>query len=143
MMRNEDFETLDRFFRLLVEKHGRLEEEHYREQGLTQLSSADLRAVQTLGNTRQERMTHLARHLRLTVGTLTTTIDRLVAKGYVFRHRLDDDRRVVEVGLSQKGREVFNDIESSRRLLAERIFGQLNPEERTVLKDLLSKLVKQ
>lgn len=141
MIRNDDFDTLDRFFRMLVEKHGRMEEEHYREQGLTHLSSADLRAVQTLGRTRQERMTNLARHLRLTVGTLTTTIDRLVAKGYVFRHRLDDDRRVVEVGLSQKGKEVFEDMETSRKLLAERIFGQLNPEERSTLKDLLSKLV--
>lgn len=143
MTRNDDFEILDRFFRLLVDKHGRLEEEHFRERGLTHLSSADLRAVQTLGNTRQERMSNLAKHLRLTVGTLTTTIDRLVAKGYVFRHRLENDRRVVEVGLSQKGKEAYADIEASRKLLAERMFGQLNPEERTVLKDLLSKLVKQ
>lgn len=141
MIRNDDLDNLDRFFRLLVEKHGRLEEEHYRERGLTHLSSADLRAVQILGKTRQERMTNLAKHLRLTVGTLTTTVDRLVAKGYVFRHRLDDDRRVVEVGLSQKGREVFDDMEASRRVLAERVFGQLNPEERTTLKNLLSKLV--
>lgn len=141
MMRNDDLDTLDRFFRMLVEKHGRMEEEHYRERGLTHLSSADLRAVQILGRTRQERMTNLARHLRLTVGTLTTTIDRLVAKGYVFRHRLDDDRRVVEVGLSHKGREVFEDMEASRRALAERLFGQLNSEERDTLKNLLSKLV--
>lgn len=140
---NDDFETLDRFFRLLVEKHRNLETEHYRAHGLTQLSSADLRAVQTLGKTRQERMTNLAKHLRLTVGTLTTTIDRLVAKGYVFRHRLEDDRRVVEVELSQKGIEVFDDIEASRKLLAERVFGQLNPDERIVLKNILSKLIKQ
>ncbi len=142
MVLKDDYETIDRCFRLLVEKHVRLEEEHYRERGLTKLSSADLRAVQTLGKTRQERMTNLARHLRLTVGTLTTTIDRLVAKGYVFRNRLEDDRRVVEVSLSQKGREVFEDMEASKRLLAERVFGQLNPEERIVLKDILSKLVK-
>ena len=143
MAHSNDFETIDRFFRLLIEKHGRLEEEHLREQGLLQLSSADLRAVQILGKTRQERMTNLARHLRLTVGTLTTTIDRLVAKGYVFRHRLEDDRRVVEVGLSQKGREVFEDIEVSKSILAENFFGKLNPEERKVLKDLFSKLVNQ
>lgn len=139
---SDDYETIDRFFRLLVEKHGRLEEEHYRERGLTKLSSADLRAVQTIGKTRQERMTNLAKHLRLTVGTLTTTIDRLVAKGYVSRHRQEDDRRVVEVRLSQKGKEVFEDIEASKKMLAERIFEKLNSEERVVLKDLLAKLVK-
>ncbi len=139
---NDDYETIDRIFRLLIDQYDRLEEEHYREQGLEHLSSADLRAVQTIGTTRRERMTNLAKHLRLTVGTLTTTVDRLVSKGYVLRDRLEEDRRVVEVSLSHRGREIFEDIESSKRTLAEHIFGKLNQEERTVLKDILLKLVK-
>jgi len=138
---NDDLETLDRFFRMLIEKHGLLEEEHYREQELTHLSSADRRAVQILGNMPKERMTNLAKHLRVTVGTLTTTIDRLVAKGYVLRRRLDDDRRVVEVELSQKGREAFEKIEANRRALAEKIFGKLDQEEIAILKDILAKLI--
>lgn len=141
-MISDDFETIDRFFRLLIEKYDRLEEEHYREQGLEHLSSADLRAMHTIGLTRKERMTNLARHLRLTVGTLTTTIDRLVARGYVLRDRLDDDRRVVEVSLSQRGREIFEDIQTSKRSLAEKTFGQLSHDERKVLKDILLKLTK-
>ncbi len=141
-MVGNDYETIDRFFRQLVDKYDRLEEEHYRERGLLHLSSADLRAMQTIGTTRRERMTNLARHLRLTVGTLTTTIDRLVAKGYVLRHRLEDDRRVVEVSLSHQGQEVYEDIEGSKKVLAEKLFGELNQEERRVLKDILLKLVK-
>lgn len=141
-MISDDFETIDRFFRLLIEKYDRLEEEHYREQGLEHLSSADLRAMHTIGLTRKERMTNLARHLRLTVGTLTTTIDRLVARGYVLRDRLEDDRRVVEVSLSQRGREIFEDIQTSKRSLAEKTFGQLSHDERKVLKDILLKLTK-
>lgn len=141
-MTSDDFETIDRFFRLLIDKYDRLEEEHYREQGLEHLSSADLRAMHTIGLTRKERMTNLANHLRLTVGTLTTTIDRLVARGYVLRNRLEDDRRVVEISLSHRGREVFDDIQTSKRVLAERIFGQLNQDERKALRDILVKLIK-
>lgn len=141
-MNGDDFESLDRSFRLLIDKYDRLEEEHYRQQGLEHLSPADLRAVHTIGLTRKERMTNLARHLRLTVGTLTTTIDRLVARGYVMRDRQEEDRRVVEVTLSHRGKEIFEDIRTSKKSSAEKIFGQLSHEERKFLREIFMKLAK-
>ncbi|CFW97295.1 MarR-type HTH domain [Syntrophomonas zehnderi OL-4] len=140
-MSADDFESLDKFFRLLIDKYNLLEEEHYREQGLEHLSPADLRAVHTIGLTRKERMTNLAKHLRLTVGTLTTTVDRLVARGYVLRDRLENDRRVVEVRLSHRGKEVFDDIQISKKSSAEKLFGQLSQDERKIFKEIIMKLV--
>jgi len=142
MTAGEDYEAIDSCIRQLIDKYNRLKDEHYRDQELLQLTSADLRAMHVIGISRRERMTNLAKHLRLTVGTLTTTIDRLVAKGYVHRHRREDDRRVVEVSLSQQGREVFEEMENRKRLLAERLFGKLTQEERRILKELLLKLVR-
>ena len=47
-------------------------------------------------------MTHVANILEINVSTLTTTINKLVKKGYVERLRDDKDRRIVKIGLSEK-----------------------------------------
>lgn len=43
----------------------------------------------------------VAKELSITVGTLTTAINKLV-KGYVERIRSEDDRRVVKLGLTKR-----------------------------------------
>lgn len=85
-------------------------------------------------------MSVLARHLRFTVGTLTTTINRLVEKGYVLQQRPNEDRRIVEVSLSSKGDEVFARIEQVKNEVAEHIFNRLTEEEKDLLYKLLNKL---
>ena len=141
MARDNEFEILDHFLRILVEKHKRLEENYYRKYGLVGLSTADIRAVRRIGLSDRERMSHLAKGLKLAMGTLTATVDHLVSKGYVLRWRPDHDRRVVEVSLSEKGNKAFHQIEESRIKVAEKIFGQLDAGEREVLKGILNKLV--
>lgn len=42
-----------------------------------------------------------------TMGTLTTSVNRLVEKGYVTRKRDVNDRRVVLLDLTEKGQSVF------------------------------------
>lgn len=133
-------EILDRYLRLLVHKYERLEKELFSKNSLGHISPAGIRAINRIGRSGSERMTNLANHLRLTVGTLTTTIDHLVKRGYVNRHRTSEDRRVVEVVLSPKGQKAYDQIEINKKLMAEKIYGQLSDEERTTLKDILSKI---
>ena len=140
MIKDNDLEILDHSFRLLAEKYRSLEAEHLEEQGLENLSPAHDRDLHRIGSSRRERMTNLAGHLRLTVGTLTSTIDQLVKKGYVHRVRPDEDRRVVEVALSENGDYVYEQIQISKRRVAEKIFGTLNNEERAILREILTKL---
>lgn len=143
-MGNEtEYEVLDHFFSLLVEKYRRTEDGYNRKHGLSNLTHADIRAVRRIGVGRRERMSHLAKALKLTMGTLTSTVDHLVSKGYVLRWRPDHDRRVVEVSLSEKGIKVFKDIEESRRKVAERIFSDLDSGEREFLKKILHKLTQE
>jgi DNA-binding MarR family transcriptional regulator len=46
----------------------------------------------------------LARHSKLDVGAMTRTLDRLEAKGLVRRIRSSEDRRVVNLELTEEGR---------------------------------------
>ena len=52
-------------------------------------------------------MSAVARALSVTVGTLTISVNSLVKKGYVIRQRSSEDRRVVLISLSARGRDVF------------------------------------
>lgn len=139
MAKIHDYEKLGELFHLLIEKYNNGNHKHNRR--LKHLTMADIRAIINIGHMRRERMSNLARHLHLTVGTLTNTIDRLVQKGYVQRHRSDEDRRIVEVSLSPKGEDLFKEISTMRKERAEKFFGQLSDEELEVLERILSKLV--
>jgi NAD(P)H-dependent flavin oxidoreductase YrpB (nitropropane dioxygenase family) len=48
-------------------------------------------------------MTQVAAELRISVGALTTAMNKLVKKGYVNRFRVPEDRRIVKVELTQGG----------------------------------------
>ena len=66
-----------------------------------------MHTIDAIGMYKKKTTTEVARELLVTVGTLTTSINRLVKKGYVERIRSEDDRRVVKLGLTKKGRLVF------------------------------------
>ncbi|MEM5339254.1 MarR family winged helix-turn-helix transcriptional regulator [Paraburkholderia azotifigens] len=48
----------------------------------------------------------LSRHLGIDTGLMTRTLDKLEALGMLTRTRNQDDRRVVNLGLTEAGREV-------------------------------------
>lgn len=52
----------------------------------------------------------LARRAFVDTGAMTRTLDRLEAKGFLKRQRCDTDRRVVNLELTDAGRDVVNDI---------------------------------
>jgi DNA-binding MarR family transcriptional regulator len=49
----------------------------------------------------------LARHMHLTVSTLTRVVDHLVVKKLVNRREGEEDRRFRSISLTERGREVF------------------------------------
>lgn len=85
-------------------------------------------------------MTDVADKLGITVGTLTTAINRLVTKGYVERNRSEEDRRVVEIGLTKKGRLAFKIHEAFHREMVKNMIEGLSIEGNEVLIQSLSNL---
>jgi|GEM_PF-77309 len=52
----------------------------------------------------------IARRAMVDTGAMTRTLDRLEAKGFLTRKRCETDRRVVNVELTESGKEVVNGI---------------------------------
>lgn len=68
------------------------------------ISKNDMHIINAIGEHQSRSMTVLAKRLRVTVGTLTIAINNLVKKGYVIRVRSKEDKRVVLISLSEKGK---------------------------------------
>ena len=83
-----------------------IEAEALRKRGV-KLSMNEIHVLEAIEKTKEPTMSNLARRLRVTVGTLTTAMNRLVEKGYATRYRLPEDKRKVYISLTHKAHDVL------------------------------------
>ncbi|MEC9485561.1 MAG: MarR family transcriptional regulator [Candidatus Izemoplasma sp.] len=94
---------------LLVEVFNQIlsiEQENLKQRGIT-LSMNEVHVLEAIVKTEPPTMTNIATRLRVTTGTLTTAVNRLVEKGYVERERLEEDKRRVMVSITKKAYDVL------------------------------------
>ena len=80
----------------------RLEEEAIITDKYKDISNNDMHIIEAVG-LGGGNMSSIAAKLKITVGSLTTSMNSLVKKGYVKRERSEKDRRVVFIQLTNKG----------------------------------------
>ena len=103
----EDAEQLNSF---LVDVFGRINkiEERAMAGGLgSAVSITEIHIIEKIGDREPVRMSEVARSIGVTLATLTVACDKLVAKGLVRRVRSQEDRRVVNIMLTDKGRAAY------------------------------------
>ena len=71
------------------------------------LSMTEVHVLEAVRNSEVHTMGSVANRLRVTLGTLTTSVNVLVKKGYVSRYRDDTDRRKVLLELNDSAVEVL------------------------------------
>ena len=71
---------------------------------------------------------------------LTALVDRMERDGLVQRLNNENDRRVKEIRLTEKGRELAPKVIGEYRPFLHQMMGRLSPEEQRVLIDLLTRL---
>lgn len=106
-----------------------IEENELRKSSFNDLSIKEIHAIIAITMYDHQTASEVARKLHLTPGTLTTTVDRLVKKGYVRRIRGEDDRRIIRLGLTKKGRLVYRAHDSFHRQMVRSFLKDLDPEE--------------
>jgi len=74
-------------------------------------------------------MGNVAAKLQITPSTLTSSVNKLIHKGYVERHRSEIDRRIVTLSLTEKGDSVFQLHEEFHRDLVEAAIADLENRE--------------
>ena len=106
----------------------------------TTLTKLDLLALEVLGKREHFIMRELTERLSIALSSSTGIIDRLVEKGYVSRSRIDQDRRIVQVRLTEKGANLLADKNRRAKLMVEKMLSCLNEQEQNELILLLEKM---
>ncbi len=105
--------------------------------GLTQ---PQFSVVEALGHLGPMMIGDLGKKMLVTGGCMTVIIDNLERDGLVERVRSVEDRRVVKVGLTSKGNEMFQRIFRQHATRITELASVLTEAEQRRLSDLLRKL---
>lgn len=117
-----------------------IEERAMRIEEYKDVTTNDMHVIEAIGMEGARNMTSVARSLEVTTGTLTIAINSLVKKGYVDRVRSEEDRRVVLISLSEKGRRAYLHHRRFHEQMIDSVVAELTEEEQRVLEKALAKL---
>ncbi|SEF95165.1 DNA-binding transcriptional regulator, MarR family [Caloramator fervidus] len=117
-----------------------IEQNALKNSDLSDVSITEVHAIEAIGKGNERTMGEVAQDLKVTMGTLTIMVDKLVKKGYVERFRSEVDRRVVLVRLTKKGELVFKIHERFHHEMIRSIIEGLSEEEEKILINSLEKL---
>lgn len=136
-MNNTTEEILNKLLVQLFNDILHIEEKAMKKTAFNDLSITEIHTIDVIGTEGNRTMGEIAHDLRITVGTLTTAINRLIKKGYVERKRIEEDRRVVLVSLTEKGKEVFDVHSIFHKEMIDEILEHFNETElETITKGL-------
>lgn len=117
-----------------------IEEKTLKDQG-SDLTITEIHTIHAISYDRARNMSEIAKDLQITMGTLTTAVDKLIKKGYALRKRSEDDKRVVLVELTDKGLEAKKIHDEFHKDMIDSVVEELTDQEEEVLIDSLNKLM--
>lgn len=106
------------------------------------ITNNDMHIIEAIGMNEPKNMSTIAREISVTVGTLTIAMNSLVKKGYVLRERGKEDRRVVYISLTERGRAAYVHHVRFHKAMIDSISDELTSEEMELLIKTLTKLNK-
>ena len=104
------------------------------------ITNNDMHVIEAIGMGTPKNMSAIAKQLRVTTGTLTISMNSLVKKGYVKRERSEQDRRVVYIMLTAKGKLAYKHHEKFHRQMTEALVQGMDPEDTKLLVRALTNL---
>lgn len=117
-----------------------IEEKSLKQTDYKDVSMTEIHTIEAIGLEGGRTMGEVAYDLRITVGTLTTAINKLIKKGYVERKRIEEDRRVVLVSLTDAGKDVYKKHYVFHEEMVKSMTGLFTSEEKEVITVALEKL---
>lgn len=129
-------EVLVNLFRDIMD----IEQQAITNQEFKDITNNDMHVIEAIGMDQPKNMSTIAKTLSVTVGTLTIAMNSLVKKGYVIRQRGKEDRRVVYISLSDKGKKAYVRHQEFHKEMIDNVIGQLQPEETEILIKTLTRL---
>lgn len=97
------------------------------------LSEKELLAIVFVGQNKNAKMSDIADYISAPMSTLTNIIDKLVEKQLLIRDHSGEDRRVINVSLSQGGKLAYTKLLDKRKRMVESILSGINDKEQALI----------
>ena len=125
MNRQEHFHSFEILFWHLSRKMENLWKSIYAKS----FPGAQSRIMYLLKQDGPKKMSELATALHITAGAVTTASNLLIQNGYITRIRNEEDRRVVHLAITEKGRLTLNELQNEGRNMMKVVFKDLSNED--------------
>lgn len=107
---------------------------------INDITPNEAKILHLIGTIDNKSMSEIADKLKITYGTLSTTINSLVKKGYLIRTRDRFDRRVIVLHLTKKCIDILKKHEMFHFELINQLITKLSNEKVVILNEILTKL---
>lgn len=134
------YESINKILVHLFNDIWELEEKAVITEEFKDLTNNDMHIIEAIGLGTGNNMSTIAKKLGITVGSLTTSMNSLVNKKYAVRHRSEEDRRIVNIQLTEKGGKAYHHHANFHKKMVEAVVETLDEEEIPVLTKALDNL---
>ena len=110
---------------------------------LNGLTLKECHTIDVIFNTMRSKTntsSNIANILGITLGTLTTNIDRLIDKGYVYRDKSEKDKRITVINLTELGLNVRKKRELIHKKVVRTAIDKLSTSEKVSLINAINKI---
>jgi DNA-binding MarR family transcriptional regulator len=104
------------------------------------LTMSEMHILEAVGKSVDLQMSDIAKKLRITLPTLTVSVQRLDEKGFITRRRFGEDRRKVAVDLPEQGQLAYTSPAEFHARMMDALFEGLNIDKMPVLMDSMALL---
>ena len=104
-----------------------------RQQAEPGVTASQLSVLATIDRHGSMTLSDLAAHERVTPPTITASVGRLEAAGYVTKETDPDDKRISRISLSREGRRFLESVRSRKNAYLTKRLAGLDPEDRATL----------
>lgn len=105
-----------------------------------QMSIQEMKVINFIGESGSCIMREISDYFHVALSTTTNVIDKLEEKDYVRRERVEEDRRIVKVILTKKGREIFRLYVQDFLSLSRNMLLALSESEQDIYLSLVEKI---
>ncbi|GAD16707.1 MarR family winged helix-turn-helix transcriptional regulator [Lentilactobacillus otakiensis] len=118
----------------------RIEESEIRKSRFKDITAKEVHLVHTIGLHDRKTTSEVAHILKLSKGTLTANLNNLERKGYVMRIPNVEDHRIINLGLTSKGRLLYRAHDAFHKLLVQRFLKGFNDDDIHLIKQAMVNL---
>lgn len=134
-----DYTKINEYLVSIFNRVQTIEETSLKSSQFHDVSLKEMHTIDIIGKQKNVTPSDIASELMLTLGTVTTSLNRLETKGYIQRNRSNVDRRVVHLVLTKKGKLLYRLHSEFHKSMVKKIIEEMNEEEmEALLKGLIS-----